>query len=193
MSQSKIKNRGSFIKILKDLHKFNLIIYNPSHSSNLKTSINIIDLTIEQNTVVSTNLEITQSSTSVDKASKQLSEGNQVLTTFDSNKLQPDNIENNFVLHSDPICSKEFYIPEFKYVVEYFKSNNSTIQEASKFFNHFKSVGWVTSNKTLIVDWQAAASKWITTQQQYESRYPKKKNGFSPHDLVTNKDYNIPI
>jgi hypothetical protein len=59
--------------------------------------------------------------------------------------------------------------PIIEEVKTYFQENNFPEQEAQKFFNYFKSVGWLVGGKTPMVDWQAAAQNWMINAPKFIS------------------------
>jgi len=85
-------------------------------------------------------------------------------------------------------------IPDFSEVAFYFHQNQFPEEEASKFFNHYLSVGWKTGNKVRIQDWQALARKWMINSKKFSSheRQPNQI-GAGRFSVPTNKDYSEPL
>lgn len=89
---------------------------------------------------------------------------------------------------------KGFIEPNFQEIKTYFQENNFPEQEAQKFFNYFKSVGWLVGGKTPMVDWQAAAQNWILNSINF-----KQNSDTTPvhhrQNLNTtiDKDYSEPL
>lgn len=50
-----------------------------------------------------------------------------------------------------------------------FQENYFSEQEAQKFYNYFKSVGWLVGRKTPMVDWQAAEQNWMIIAPKFIS------------------------
>ena len=82
--------------------------------------------------------------------------------------------------------------PEIEEVKTYFPENNFPEQEAQKFFNYFKSVGWLVGGKTPMVDWQAAAQNWIINAPKFISN-EQQHNRAKQLNTSTNKDYAEPL
>ena len=82
--------------------------------------------------------------------------------------------------------------PEIEEVKTYFQENNFPEQEAQKFFNYFKSVGWLVGGKTPMVDWQAAAQNWIINAPKFISN-EQQHNRAKQLNTSTNKDYAEPL
>jgi len=59
-------------------------------------------------------------------------------------------------------------------VEEFFIQNNYPVEEAKKFFNHYKSIGWKIKGITPIEDWNAAAHKWMINAGKYENEKPEQ-------------------
>ncbi len=85
-------------------------------------------------------------------------------------------------------------IPDFSEVSFFFHENQFREEEASKFFNHYLSVGWKTGNQVRIQDWQALARKWMINSKKFSSheRQPNQI-GAGRFSVPTNKDYSEPL
>ena len=82
--------------------------------------------------------------------------------------------------------------PVLEEVKSYFQENNFPEQEAQKFFNYFKSVGWLVGGKTPMVDWQAAAQNWMINAQKFISN-EQQPNRAKQLNTTTDKDYSEPL
>ena len=82
--------------------------------------------------------------------------------------------------------------PTIENVKSYFQENNFPEQEAQKFFNYFKSVGWLVGGKTPMVDWQAAAQNWIINAPKFISN-AEQPNRAKQLNTTTDKDYSEPL
>jgi hypothetical protein len=82
--------------------------------------------------------------------------------------------------------------PTIEEVKTYFQENNFPEQEAQKFFNYFKSVGWLVGGKTPMVDWQAAAQNWMINAPKFISN-AEQPNRAKQLNTTTDKDYSEPF
>lgn len=82
--------------------------------------------------------------------------------------------------------------PTIENVKSYFQENNFPEQEAQKFFNYFKSVGWLVGGKTPMVDWQAAAQNWMINAPKFISN-AEQPNRAKQLKTTTDKDYSEPL
>ena len=82
--------------------------------------------------------------------------------------------------------------PTIENVKIYFQENNFPEQEAQKFFNYFKSVGWLVGGKTPMVDWQAAAQNWMINAPKFISN-AEQPNRAKQLNTTTDKDYSEPL
>jgi hypothetical protein len=95
-------------------------------------------------------------------------------------------------------CKDEFVTsstvekPSIKEIKTYFQENNFPEQEAQKFFNYFKSVGWLVGGKTPMVDWQAAAQNWMINAPKFISN-AEQPNRAKQLNSTTDKDYAEPL
>ena len=82
--------------------------------------------------------------------------------------------------------------PTIENVKSYFQENNFPEQEAQKFYNYFKSVGWLVGGKTPMVDWQAAAQNWMINAPKFISN-AEQPNRAKQLNTATDKDYSEPL
>ncbi len=82
--------------------------------------------------------------------------------------------------------------PTIEEVKIYFQENNFPEQEAQKFYNYFKSVGWLVGGKTPMVDWQAAAQNWMINAPKFISN-AEQPNKAKQLNTTTDKDYSEPL
>ena len=82
--------------------------------------------------------------------------------------------------------------PTIENVKSYFQENNFPEQEAQKFYNYFKSVGWLVGGKTPMVDWQAAAQNWMINAPKFISN-AEQPNKAKQLNTTTDKDYSEPL
>ena len=82
--------------------------------------------------------------------------------------------------------------PSIEEVKTNFQENNFPEQEAQKFFNYFKSVGWLVGGKTPMVDWQAAAQNWMINAPKFISN-AEQPNRAKQLNTTTDKDYSEPL
>lgn len=90
------------------------------------------------------------------------------------------------------VTSSEVEKPSIEEVKTYFQENNFPEQEAQKFFNYFKSVGWLVGGKTPMVDWQAAAQNWMINVPKFISN-AEQPNRAKQLNTTTDKDYSEPL
>lgn len=82
--------------------------------------------------------------------------------------------------------------PSIEEIKTYFQENNFPEQEAQKFYNYFKSVGWLVGGKTPMVDWQAAAQNWMINAPKFISN-AEQTNRAKQLNTTTDKDYSEPL
>ena len=84
---------------------------------------------------------------------------------------------------------KKFIPPKLEETKAFFQEQQSTIQNAEMFQNHFESNGWLVGGKTKMKDWKAAARNWIMRSEEFQ------KNKNPKNRLHTNEDkaYDIPL
>ena len=90
------------------------------------------------------------------------------------------------------VTSSEVEKPTIEIVKTYFQENNFPEQEAQKFYNYFKSVGWLVGGKSPMVDWQAAAQNWMINAPKFISN-AEQPNRAKQLNTTTDKDYSEPL
>ena len=108
-------------------------------------------------------------------------------------EINNSNLENENSKEEKSSAKKEEKLqPSIEEVKTYFQENNFPEQEAQKFFNYFKSVGWLVGGKTPMVDWQAAAQNWMINAPKFISN-AEQPNRAKQLNTTTDKDYSEPL
>lgn len=81
--------------------------------------------------------------------------------------------------------------PELSEVLEYFRNQCYPELEANKFFNYFKSIGWLVGGKTPMADWQAAANNWMLNAPKFITN--ERTDRSQQLDTSSGKDYSEPL
>ena len=103
------------------------------------------------------------------------------------------NLENENSKEEKSSAKKEEKLhPLIEDVKTYFQENNFPEQEAQKFYNYFKSVGWLVGGKTPMVDWQASAQNWMINAPKFISN-AEQPNRAKQLNTTTDKDYSEPL
>lgn len=71
----------------------------------------------------------------------------------------------------------------YEEVQEEFQRKGGGFGEAEKFWNYFRSVGWVTTSKLPLKDWRAAVSQWISRSGGKVENKPVKKRPMQNEDF----------
>jgi hypothetical protein len=85
-----------------------------------------------------------------------------------------------------------FIEPNLGEIKNYFQENNFPELEAQKFYNYFKSVGWLVGGKIPMADWQAAAQNWMLNTPKFISN-EEQPNRAKNLNTTTDKDYSEPL
>jgi len=80
---------------------------------------------------------------------------------------------------------------EFEVII-FFKKKKWPANEAKKFYNHYKAIGWKIGGKIKIEDWEALASNWMLKAYEIVTSNTVSQN---KDNLRTskNKDYGQPL
>lgn len=82
-------------------------------------------------------------------------------------------------------------IPELEEVLQFFQQKSFPVLEANKFFNYFKSTGWLVGGKIPMADWQAAANNWMLNAPKFISN--ERTDRTKQLDTTSGKDYSEPL
>ena len=95
---------------------------------------------------------------------------------------------------TEDTSNEKLQIPEIKLITHFFEKNQSSADEAQKFYSHYQSSGWKTADMKTIVSWQAIARKWIENNQNNrtdEREFNQVRTG--KLSVTVNKNYNEPL
>lgn len=81
--------------------------------------------------------------------------------------------------------------PDIQEVLTYFLEQKFPELEANKFFNYFKSIGWLVGGKTPMANWQAAANNWMLNAEKFNVQPIKTNNQHL--NTTTGKNYAEPL
>jgi len=81
--------------------------------------------------------------------------------------------------------------PTVEEVINYFQGQNYPEIEANKFFNYFKSIGWLVGGRTPMTDWPAAARNWMLNAPKFVSN--ERTDRTKSLDTSAGKDYSEPL
>ncbi|MEM9547543.1 MAG: hypothetical protein AAGA77_16300 [Bacteroidota bacterium] len=172
MKLSKIKSKTTYSKCLNELKEWQYIHYSPSNNPYVKSSFSLI-----------------VKWTSIKQESQVTRSPNELVIVQPRSFNGQDAVLSNKPIKHKPINNKESPNSEI-FVINFFEKNGSSKIEGQKFWNHYESKGWMIGS-TPMVDWKAAARKWILSANE------KTKNGVvhqtSYLHTKSNKRYDEPL
>jgi len=176
---SKIGSLRTYMQCVKRLHDFGFLTYEPSERPFSRCMIKMVPLEKSTPHKYTKNAPHMRSKNDTHMwSNKDPVEGcnsdphtGAILPYFNNNK-QINNFINESKTARSQKKSKDKIIapvaPELEEICTYFRSAAQSEKEAELFYFHYKAIGWTMSG-TPILDWKAAAEKWI-------SRIPSLKN-----------------
>jgi len=81
--------------------------------------------------------------------------------------------------------------PTLAEVISYFDQNDFPEIEANKFFNYFKSIGWLVGGKTPMADWKAAVQNWMLNARKFTAH--ETIEGSRSFNSSSLKNYSEPL
>ncbi len=82
-------------------------------------------------------------------------------------------------------------IPQLEEIISFFSEHSFPELEANKFYNYFKSNGWLIGGKTPMADWQAAAKNWMLNAPKFITH--GRADSTKQFDTTAGKDYSEPL
>lgn len=167
MQYSKIGSKSTYHRCIKELSHWQYILYLPSHNPFKGSQIKMF------------NFETTS---------------NQPQDLYPSNNRQAQ-VSNTNTNKQETTNLKRGSPKNEKEVIQFFTQNNWLKIEAHKFFNHYQATGWKMGGRQPIVNWHAAANKWILKtaelkNNQNDFQVPQNKDNLK---TSKNKDYAQPL
>lgn len=167
MQASKINSFSTYTRSLRELHMWRYIEYLPSHNPALGTRVNLYDF-CNSNCKSDCNTSVTE-------------------TVIVKAVIPYSNIYKQYKE------SKQENTPTVEAVLFFFKEKKMGPEEAKKFFNHYQATGWLMGGKAPIKDWQAAAEKWISNVDKFNTPTTNSKPKPSNLHAGNDKDYSEPL
>ena len=142
MNLSKVKSKTTYSKCLNELKKWQYLDYKPSNNPYVKSTFNLTinwttNMLNSENTRPANGLPIVQPSSFA---------GQDVVLLDKTYKHKHINNKRR------PVSQNE--------VIIFFEKNGSSKVEGKKFWNYYEAKGWTIRSEP-IIDWNAAARKWI--------------------------------
>jgi hypothetical protein len=81
-------------------------------------------------------------------------------------------------------------------VLDFFKQHKYPLEEAFKFYAHYKARGWKLGGNTLMEDWKAAADSWVIRSRDYQIKCGSvNHSAIQPDHLLISKvkNYGEPL
>lgn len=156
MRLSKIGSTSTYHKCLIDLHNWKYVEYLPSRNPFKGSQIKMIEFR------TSYEQELNEMETSSKKEMEKLrTRTENDLKEFETSPEKASVSYINVNKHD-----KQYKTRNKKEVVDFFKSNNWSVRDALKFFNHYEAIGWKMGGKIEIENWQALAEGWMLISQE---------------------------
>jgi hypothetical protein len=221
MRISKISSMATYHKCLKNLHALGYIKYEPSFNPYKGSHVYLFnfaeDLKPHQKKDKATsNFEhvdeqvVNKLCTSDETGIEQVNEIALVPYINNTNSKDDLNIENlgeptekneneiQFLKNHNDIKEEkssakkeEKFIPQYDDVLVFFSEHSFPELEANKFYNYFKSNGWLVGGKTPMADWHAAAKNWMLNVPKFINH--GRTDSAKQFDTSAGKDYSEPL
>jgi hypothetical protein len=194
MKASKIGSVNTYTKVLKQLHQYQYIRYEPSFNPHIGSRIYLYTFENANGQTINTTDEI--------EMSPLLNIENNTNHSNQKNKnAQAQNFENQDEQmkesNANPEPNPNDIPPPMEHLIIYFNEKEFTATEAEKFYNYFQSNGWLVGGKAPMKDWKAAARNWMLNAKKFikNGTKPTAQTTPSPGKLhtETRKNYEEPL
>ncbi len=164
MRLSKIGSKNTYHKCISELSQWGFFLYCPSHNPMKGSTVKMYKFGTSSGTTTRTSSGTTSVQVPVQA-------------------LVPSINNINKIKHTKLLKQKEskihFTPPTLEEVLNFFKEQKFSTEEAEPFFLYYQANGWLVG-KAKMKDWQAAARNWILRSKKFQS----EKNGkLTPHQL----------
>lgn len=112
-------------------------------------------------------------------------------TEKNENEIQFLKNHNDIKEEKSSAKKEEKNIPQYEEVLAFFSEHSFPELEANKFYNYFKSNGWLIGGKTPMADWQAAAKNWMLNVPKFINH--GRTDSAKQFDTSAGKDYSEPL
>lgn len=112
-------------------------------------------------------------------------------TEKNENEIQFLKNHNDIKEEKSSAKKEEKFIPQYDDVLVFFSEHSFPELEANKFYNYFKSNGWLIGGKTPMADWQAAAKNWMLNVPKFINH--GRTDSAKQFDTSAGKDYSEPL
>jgi hypothetical protein len=161
MKMSKIGSKSSYHRLLRQLEEWGYLKYEPSRSPKALSMVKLYHTRTDIGTVTERTRVIYRTYCPIGVPH----------TLYNKHYKQ-----NKRSLGAKPKSQLE--------VLDFFKSKKYEIDEAFKFFNHYKAIGWKIGGKIPIQDWTAVAENWMLKAKELS-----RKNGSDPNTSMVRKSH----
>lgn len=184
----RIGSKSTYTKCLRELHELNYIIYKPSKAPFIPSAVTMLPLARngthnpDQN-CSSTYTEISPHTHINSDPHSDPIMGRYIIKQLNSNKTGSQTGD----------AYPKIFIPDIEEITAFFLAAGQTRAEANKFFYHNQAIGWLLGGNP-ILDWKAAANKWIeNTPSTKPVKNAKSTTGQQQSQNTTTKDYGQPL
>ena len=164
MRLSKIGSKNTYHKCISELSQWGFFLYCPSHNPMKGSTVKMYKFGTSSGTTTRTSTGTTSVQVPVQALVPSINNINKIKHT---KLLKQKESKNNFTP------------PTLEEVLNFFKEQKFSTEEAEPFFLYYQANGWLVG-KAKMKDWQAAARNWILRSKKFQA----EKNGkLTPHQL----------
>lgn len=172
MKLAKVKSPNTYSKCIKELVSWRYLDYEASHNPYQGSRFSLINFgkSTSTNNAQAMNVGITNNGRPM---STTTSNNAPALIPSKTNKLNGINPSGKLL--------------ELSHIIDFFENENSTQDEANKYWNHYEANGWLIGGKAQMVDWKAAARNWIIRSKEIKQKQVVQKSDYL--HTTTKKNY----
>ena len=158
MQISGIGSKNTYAKCLRELHQYGYILYYKAGRKYQKAQVSLVELNIpDQPPLPQTTLDMSHILLKIDTLFgidpvPPYTTGMHILNKIDTTENEKGAKVAHFSAAPRPLLEQ---------VQAFFADRDYPQHEAAPFFYHYEANGWLQGGRTPIINWQAAAGKWV--------------------------------
>ncbi|UIR56719.1 hypothetical protein LZQ00_02620 [Sphingobacterium sp. SRCM116780] len=204
MRLSKINSKATYHKAMSYLHAQRYINYKPSYNPLKGSQISFFPKEEPQSSTAGEPVQ-NMATRPLNEPYNKLSSTNIITDNISTparekkenrnQKMVSSGMQTTELTKEKSCAKKEKKIPPAVHQVkEFFLSQQSSIQEANRFINHYTANGWLVGGKSPMIDWEASAKNWIANSTKYINHATSNKTPRAQQlHSATSKNYFEPL
>ncbi|MFT3796184.1 transcriptional regulator [Flavobacterium sp.] len=163
---------------------------NNTNGSNISNSLNLGEQA-QKNEIEGSDFLIVSKNEKEKSSAKKEKDNPDSVNNFPTEEESVEHVRQLFSVPEESFPETPLPNPTVEEVLKYFSYQNYPEVEANKFYNYFKSIGWLVGGKIPMTDWPAAARNWMLNAPKFTTN--ERTDRTKSFDTSADKDYSEPL